>query len=328
MFAARFVKSYINLQNIHFCLHTRKLVTKTSHHVQVSELCIEGQKYYTDEWTNVPPHILSLVPRKIYKQSGNPLNIITTSIHEYFKDYPQFEFSSPVVSVEDNFDSLLVSKDHVSRSKSHTYYVNKNYLLRCHTSAHQAHCLHKGVDSFSCIADVYRRDAIDRSHYPCFHQCEVFKLFSTNDLNVSSIFNKSTKERSEECQEGYTEESTKHVEHHLKSTVEGYIKYLLGIETKTRWVSAYFPFTHPSFELEINHNGKWVEILGCGVVEQKLLEQCQRRDQIGWAVGFGLERLAMIKFSIPDIRLFWTNDTGFLTQFKRLKHTDSYEYKP
>ena len=95
-----------------------------------------------------------------------------------------------------------------------------------------------------------------------------------------------------------------------------------------RWVSAYFPFTHPSWELEIYHNNDWIEILGSGIVEHKLLENAGINDNIGWALGIGLERLAMIRYQIPDIRLFWSNDSGFLSQFESASHSDKIVYKP
>ena len=83
-----------------------------------------------------------------------------------------------------------------------------------------------------------------------------------------------------------------------------------------RWVEAYFPFTTPSLELEIYFNDDWLEVLGCGVIQQPILEKCDMGDKHGWAFGLGLERLAMVLFDIPDIRLFWTDDKRFLKQFK------------
>lgn len=96
-----------------------------------------------------------------------------------------------------------------------------------------------------------------------------------------------------------------------------------------RWIEAYFPFTHPSFELEILHNGKWIEMLGCGVVEQAILTNTSRFSRhIAFAVGFGLERLAMIRYAIPDIRLFWSSDSGVTSQFAGLSHRDHIQYRP
>ncbi len=85
---------------------------------------------------------------------------------------------------------------------------------------------------------------------------------------------------------------------------------------KVRWVEAYFPFTSPSYELEVHWQGEWLELLGCGVVQQRLLHNAGVGDRIGWAWGLGVERLAMILFGIPDIRLFWSEDPRFLNQFR------------
>jgi phenylalanyl-tRNA synthetase alpha chain len=97
-----------------------------------------------------------------------------------------------------------------------------------------------------------------------------------------------------------------------------------------RWIDAYFPFTHPSFELEIRHQDKWIEMLGCGVVESEILRNSSSSfdRHIAFAVGFGLERLAMIKYSIPDIRLFWTKDSGVTSQFVGRSHQDHFKYRP
>lgn len=87
---------------------------------------------------------------------------------------------------------------------------------------------------------------------------------------------------------------------------------------QVRWVEAYFPFTSPSWELEVFWQGAWLELLGCGVVKQELLIDAGRADSIGWAFGIGLERVAMLLFSIPDIRLFWSQDPRFLSQFSSI----------
>jgi len=82
-----------------------------------------------------------------------------------------------------------------------------------------------------------------------------------------------------------------------------------------RWLDSYFPFTHPSWELEIFFQDEWLEVLGCGVVEQQIVERAGTSNRVGWAFGLGLERLAMVLFGIPDIRLFWSTDERFIGQF-------------
>jgi phenylalanyl-tRNA synthetase alpha chain len=106
----------------------------------------------------------------------------------------------------------------------------------------------------------------------------------------------------------------------LKQTLEGLALFLFGPETQVRWVDAFFPFTHPSFEMEVLFRGEWLEVLGCGVLQHAILDANvaspeQKGKVQAWAFGMGLERLAMVLFDIPDIRLFWSSDARFLGQF-------------
>ena len=96
--------------------------------------------------------------------------------------------------------------------------------------------------------------------------------------------------------------------------LEKFVKFL-SLEIEYRWVDCYFPFTHPSWELEIFWQGDWMEVLGCGIIEQTILNKSGASNKAGWAFGLGLERLAMKLYDIPDIRIFWSTDPGFLSQF-------------
>lgn len=111
----------------------------------------------------------------------------------------------------------------------------------------------------------------------------------------------------------------------LKQTLEKISDDLFG-KCDKRWVDTYFPFTHPSFELEIFYDNKWVEMLGCGVIHDFVLEKSGRSHQRGWAAGLGLERFAMKLFKIPDVRLFWSNDSRFLSQFTKGKISEFKEF--
>eukprot|EP00968_Pinguiococcus_pyrenoidosus_P002946 scaffold172_cov254-Pinguiococcus_pyrenoidosus.AAC.20 len=190
-------------------------------------------------------------------------------------------------------------QDHVSRSPSDTYYINDELMLRGHTSAHQATLLQNGFDNFLCSGDVYRRDEIDASHYPVFHQMEGVRVFPHLEPAAGSD----------------PVQGNKEVEADLKDALEGMVDAVFGPVEK-RWIDAYFPFTEPSFELEIFYNDEWLEVLGCGVMQQDILRKAGRGEQPGWAFGLGLERLAMVLFDVPDIRLFWSNDERFIKQFK------------
>uniref|UniRef100_A0A5S6R5B5 Sulfhydryl oxidase n=1 Tax=Trichuris muris TaxID=70415 RepID=A0A5S6R5B5_TRIMR len=290
--------------------------------------------------------IFNLFGRGLLQSSGSPLRLIKLRIIDYFNEqfknssgnplFPLFDFFDPVVSIRENFDSLLVPSGHVCRSPSDTYYVNKDYVLRTHTSAHQSELINSGLNSFIVAGDVYRRDEIDRNHYPCFHQMEGVHLFTDYSLFGNEKFSGEgpfpqlfhNGNRSPLKQNSHTPACAEAVEQHLKSTLEGLMRHLFADEgLQLRWTTSYFPFTHPSWELEIFHDQKWVEMLGCGVVEQKILENAGAGDRVGWAFGLGLERLAMRLFKIPDIRLFWTKDTGFTSQFEVENHKTPITYK-
>ncbi|CAG0879592.1 unnamed protein product [Darwinula stevensoni] len=118
------------------------------------------------------------------------------------------------------------------------------------------------------------------------------------------------------------------LEKDLKCTLEGLVNHLFGNAIEYMWVEATFPFTHPSWELEVKFGEEWVEMLGCGIMEQGILSEAGVQDAVGWAFGLGLERLAMKFYSIPDIRMIWSTDPGFLLQFHGKSSTDRITFKP
>ena len=164
----------------------------TTLQVKENVISVLGQNYTRDEMTNATPNILAKVGRNLHQCKNHPLNILWKKIQEHvYAQYrtrwggPMFTMVdnlSPVVTTEQNFDSLLVAKDHVTRSRNDNYYINQKYLLRAHTSAHQRDLIKTGLDAFLFAGDVYRRDEIDRSHYPVFHQLEGVRLFSQHEL--------------------------------------------------------------------------------------------------------------------------------------------------
>merc|ERR1719376_992363 len=125
----------------------------------------------------------------------------------------------------------------------------------------------------------------------------------------------------------HTLDAARLVEADLKECLLGLAKHLFGDRIQYRWVDCYFPFTHPSWELEVFHNGDWLEVLGCGVMEQEILAKAGVEDKVGWAFGLGLERLAMVLYLIPDIRIFWSKDSGFLSQFSEAGPDSKIVYK-
>ncbi|XP_029954911.1 phenylalanine--tRNA ligase, mitochondrial [Salarias fasciatus] len=291
-----------------------------------------GRSYPRDDLTNVTARILSRVGRNLHNQPHHPLWLIKERIKAHFYSAyigrwgnPLFSVHdnlSPVVTVQQNFDSLLIPPDHPSRKQGDNYYLNRTTMLRAHTSAHQSELVRSGLDAFLLAGDVYRRDEIDASHYPVFHQMEGVRLFSNHELFSSvrrgeelSLF-ESGGRRTPEKQETHSLEAVKLVEFNLKQTLSRLVAQLFGEDLEVRWVDCYFPFTHPSFEMEVRFQGDWMEVLGCGVMEQELLNSAGAENKLGWAFGLGLERLAMVLYDIPDIRLFWSQDERFLKQFR------------
>lgn len=289
---------------------------------------------------NVTPNIQNKVGRNLHLQPGHPLTLIKKRIAHYFKiralqmeekartqpasptatSKEIFEFTlmdrvPPQVSVYQNFDSLLFPADHPGRSISDTFYYSPTSLLRTHTTAHELDFLKSGLKNFLVAGDCYRRDEIDASHYPVFHQMEGVRIFAHD----TARYNRNA-------------DGVDLVVADLKSHLEGLIHYLFADTcTGVRWIEGSFPFTHPSFEMEIEFQGKWLEVLGCGVLQYPILDACEPALQKGivngWAFGLGLERMAMILFEITDIRLFWSEDKRFTEQFDKIDEKRFVEEK-
>lgn len=244
----------------------------------------------------VPQNIWQKTNSNLHITPSHPLNTLREAIEAYMHETHPSLFTAytqlpPIVSVKECFDDLLVPKNHVSRQPSDTYYINDDTLLRTHMTAHDSSLLGAGISAALLSGDVYRRDTIDRTHYPVFHQFDSFRLYQPSHSRAK-------------------------IEQDLKDVLEGLARRLFGHNAQLRWVDAYFPFTTPSFELEVFWKGDWLEVLGCGLLHRDVLQQAGVADTVdGWAFGLGLERLAMVLFDIPDIRLFWSKDERFLRQF-------------
>lgn len=179
------------------CLHRLIPGVRPYRTFKPPQISINGTEYPTDSFTNVTDKILSLLNRKLYKQPSHPLCLTKEKVVNFF--YGNFKgrtgnpiFSvidnlNPIVTTVQNFDSLLIPKNHVCRSKTDCYYVNNNLLLRSHMTAHQFELIKMGFDNFLMVGDVYRRDAIDRTHYPVFHQLDAVKLFSPQEASILKL---------------------------------------------------------------------------------------------------------------------------------------------
>ncbi|XP_030031713.2 LOW QUALITY PROTEIN: probable phenylalanine--tRNA ligase, mitochondrial [Manduca sexta] len=317
----------------------------------VATVRIGDKDYPSDEYTNVTPKIISYLGRNFTLQKNNPLSIVRQRIVNYFYSsfthggnptFSVYDNLSPIVTTKQNFDDLLIPADHPSRAKSDCYYVNKDMLLRAHMTAHQSELLKSGLDNFLMIGDVYRRDEIDSTHFPIFHQVDAVRSQRKDELfhdkpdleifepifdpkNPHGFINSINDPMKQSC---HTLEATKLMEMHLKNHLLGLVKVLFGKDIKHRWVDEYFPFTHPSWELEIYYENKWMEILGCGIVRNEILANAGSTNTIAYAFGLGLERLAMALYKIPDIRLMWSTDSGFLSQFENKDINAKITYKP
>lgn len=244
----------------------------------------------------VPPNIWRKTNTNLYNTPAHPLDTLRRDIETHLHSTHPSLFTtpsslSPIVTATQCFDDLLVPSTHPSRSYTDTYYIDQHTLLRPHMTAHDSHCLRNGLQAAILCGDVYRRDSVDRTHYPIFHQLDAYRLYSPDT-------------------------SRDVITADLKHVLEALAHRLFGRQAQLRWVDAYFPFTNPSFELEVWWRDEWLEVLGCGLLHRGVLRRAGIPDNVnGWAFGLGLERLAMVLFDIPDIRLFWSTDPRFLNQF-------------
>lgn len=229
------------------------------------------------------------------RTAGSPLNDMVRRIlsQEEFKNFDLIEFPE-VVSTDIAFDLFDFPQNHPARSKSDTYFLDDNYILRTHTTVMWYYYLQekeikdrmaKG-ESVGCFSHgkVYRKDEIDRNHMNVFHQLDGWYLAPKEKEFIGK--------------------------EELQKVLLSIVQAVFGPEVKYRFAPEQFPFTDPSIEVEIEKDGKWVEIVGSGVVKGSVLEKfgVDSEKWNGWAFGFGLERLAIVSMELPDIRLLWSKD--------------------
>ena len=244
------------------------------------------------------PTDFSLPGRRPLLGKLHPLTQVTDDIVRSFRKIGFVVADGPEIEDEYHcFDALNTPADHPARDAQDTFYVgtSQRLLLRTHTSSVQIRVMEKQQPPIRIIVPgrVYRRDNADATHNPTFHQIE--GLYVDKGVTVGD----------------------------LKGTVEFVFKELLGSEVKLRFRPHYFSYTEPSFEIDftspmVKKMGKdWLEIAGCGMVHPKVFENVGYDPEVwsGWAFGFGIERIAMIRYNITDIRLFYENDARFLGQF-------------
>ena len=239
-------------------------------------------------------NIDNINPPAISYESGSyhPINQTKDYLLKLLAKIGFEEVHGPEIETEEfNFDMLNIKKSHPARQMHDTFYVeNKKNVLRTHTSPVQIRSMliSKPPIAFTSAGKVYRKDD-DATHLPMFHQVEGIYV----DENVTFA--------------------------NLKDLIHKILHELFGDNVQIRFRPSYFPFTEPSAEVDIlSDSGKWLEILGCGVVNPKVLENCNidSNKYSGLAFGLGVERIAMLKYGVNDIREFYKSNLDFLAQFK------------
>ncbi len=228
---------------------------------------------------------------------GRP-HIITQTINELLEIFARMGFSvayGPEVEDEwHNFVALNIPAEHPARDPQDNFYIDDRLLLRSQTSTIQIRVMENTKPPIRLVAPgrVYRPDTVDATHMFMFHQLEALVV----DEGVSMV--------------------------DMKTTIDQFIKAFLGRDAKWRFRPSFFPFTEPSAEVDLllaDKSGKetWVEMGGCGMVDPNVFDAVgiDSEKYTGWAFGFGIERLAMRKYGVTDIRLFYENDLRFLRQF-------------
>ncbi len=226
--------------------------------------------------------------------SHHPVSLVVRRIEKIFSDYGFEVHDGPEIETEYyNFESLNIADNHPARDMHDTFYIDSKFLLRTHTSSVQIHAMENSSTPFRVLAPgrVYRCDS-DPTHSPMFHQIEGLCV----DTNITFS--------------------------NLKWILNDFVQQFFQEKNiKTRFRPSYFPFTEPSAEMDILFNGKWLEVLGCGMVHPNVLRNVNinPKKYSGFAFGLGIERFAMLSYKIKDLRFFFENDMNFLEQFKNIR---------
>ena len=237
------------------------------------------------------------------KKENSPVKILVDQILKLprFADFDVMDFPK-IVTVEQNFDVLNAPKEHPSRRESDTYYLDETHILRTQTTAMWPFYLRdpevlKRLEKDGHVAllspgIVFRKDEIDRGHFPAFHQIDGLYICKKEQKVI-------------------TKKDLEEVEIDIA-------KSIFGQDVEYKFLVDSFPFTDPSVEMDIKFNGNWMEVVGSGLVHKQVLKNLNIDSEVynGWAFGFGVDRIAMIKMGIPDIRVLWSEDTRITSQFK------------
>ena len=233
---------------------------------------------------------ITLPARGSQKGHLHPVTMITQRMQQFFVQAGFNVATGPEVESDYyNFEALNIPSHHPARAMHDTFYFDAHYLLRTHTSPVQIRTLEQSAPPIRiiCPGRVYRNDS-DQTHSPMFHQLEGLMV------TESSTFAE------------------------LKGLISEFLEAFFAKELTVRFRPSFFPFTEPSAEVDIlDDNGKWLEVMGCGMVHPQVLTNCgiDADKYTGFAFGMGIERFAMLYYGIDDLRLFFQNDVRFLKQF-------------
>ena len=263
--------------------------------VELEEKLGQKNKFSTADTKNDKNSKLDISAPGIKIEQGHlhPLTQILEEIEEIFQSMGFNVIEGPEIETEYyNFDALNVPKEHPARDMQDTFWLksdNQKLLLRTHTSPMQIRHMEKNKPPFRIIVPgrCFRYEATDVSHSHTFYQME--GLMIDKNINVANF----------------------------KAIIAEFFKKLFSKEVEIRLRPSYFPFVEPGFEIDIKMKGKWLEVMGAGMVHPNVLKAAGHdpREWQGFAFGVGLDRMAMIKYGIDDIRLFYNGDLRFLKQF-------------
>lgn len=279
----------------------------------VNEIKSKMEKYFSDTMEKIDKTEMekklkeeiidiTLPGKKIKLGHKHPIQLVLEEIQEIFLNMGfTIEEGPDIESEYYNFEALNIHKNHPARSEQDTFYIDDSHVLRTHTSTVQIRTMENRKPPIKIISSgrVYRSDELDATHSPVFYQME--GLVIDKNINMS----------------------------HLKGTLEKFVKTMFGDNMKTKFRAHHFPFTEPSAEMDatcfvcqgkgcsVCKGSGYIEILGCGMVHPDVLKRCgiDSEEFRGFAFGFGIDRMVMLKYGIEDIRLLYESHLKFLSQF-------------
>ncbi|HEY9691658.1 MAG TPA: phenylalanine--tRNA ligase subunit alpha [Oculatellaceae cyanobacterium] len=256
---------------------------------------LDGKRSYLQEaqiQAQLESETLDVTMPGVYRPLGrvHPINSTIDRVLDIFVGLGYTVATGPEMETDYyNFEALNTPADHPARDMQDTFYLPDGNLLRTHTSSVQIHYMEDSEPPIRIVAPgrCYRRDTVDATHAAVFHQIEILAV-----------------------DEGLTFTD-------LKGTIKVFLEEMFGEDLPIRFRASYFPFTEPSAEVDVQWQGRWLEVMGCGMVDPNVLKSVGYDPEVytGFAAGFGVERFAMVLHQIDDIRRLYNSDLRFLQQF-------------